>query len=725
MKNCLRFLGTFSLALSAAALQAGEIVPTLDDATAIGDYTAAGANASVANNTTGEITLAARFNPDVSQATGGPVIVIEDGGTSNGTGLYIADGQVVLAAKAKNAAGAVPDNMEDHDYTDGCAVFVLGPVNFGSENVVYASFNINNGKVYSCVNDMVKSFSFTGITGAENIDGNLTVSFLGSGDIALEPGGAGSLGGLLDYGLATTEFASLSAANATNMVLTSGYTNQRGQIFSVAAIPPQLPTEPSPADGAENIDPEAVTQLSFTPGKDPANLENSNPDITGYYITVYDTADGEPNYAAPLLLDTMVAAGSVPVTVDYTPSLDQTVCWQVEEKVSNFAKGDPNNILGPIWTFTTLPAVAQINAVSPAYMSVDPGSSAIVAVADAIAVDTYQWYKTGSPDIMLEDGDDYDGVTTDTLTIKDFAAGDEGYYYCIGANDAPSSSSNQETGPGRVMLKAMTSYYPMETLTAGVTPDTVGGYDATMMVAETGTGYPVLAAGAPELDPDLYGLSFDNSNSTDNAHYYQYALAGAGAMDYDDFTVTAWVYWNGGSNWQRIIDFGNDTTQYVMICPANGTTGNARFAIGDNGEQNITADIPLPTGQWVFVTASLVGDDAALYFDGEEVASGTITHTPMDFTPALCYIGKSHWPDPYFNGVIDDMKIYNYGMDDVQVASAYIEDVPNAEVCIQSKKPSALFDMNDDCSVDVLDFQDMVFHWLDCGVYPDCLQNPN
>ena len=57
------------------------------------------------------------------------------------------------------------------------------------------------------------------------------------------------------------------------------------------------------------------------------------------------------------------------------------------------------------------------------------------------------------------------------------------------------------------------------------------------------------------------------------------------------FTFAAWVYWNGGANWQRIFDFGAVSTtqggtpsQYMFLTPSSGS-GTLRFAIANGGTE--------------------------------------------------------------------------------------------------------------------------------------------
>ncbi len=228
------------LLMAAVSASAGVIVPGLDDGTALGQYNAArnGVLNEVADITTGEMTLAARFNPDVSQATAGPVIVIENGGTSNGTGLYLVNGNLVFCSKANNGRYALPTSLSDLDFTsdaNGKAIAVdLGAVNFGAENNVYVSMDLNNGLLFSSINGVTVSYVITGTSGTENLDGNRTVSFLGVDPIPADQ--LGWLGGLLEEGNgnnASTLYPQLFWTNAVSMIQTEGYDNQLGQVFSV------------------------------------------------------------------------------------------------------------------------------------------------------------------------------------------------------------------------------------------------------------------------------------------------------------------------------------------------------------------------------------------------------------------------------------------------------------------------------------------------------------
>jgi len=159
------------------------------------------------------------------------------------------------------------------------------------------------------------------------------------------------------------------------------------------------------------------------------------------------------------------------------------------------------------------------------------------------------------------------------------------------------------------------------------------------------------------------GQAIDLDGSSD------YVTLPAGMVNTDDITIAAWVRWDGGGDWQRIFDFGNNTTEYMFLSPRSGGD-TLRFAItsSGNGEEQILDTDPLPTGQWIHVAVMLSGNTAIMYIDGVPTVAGQILLNPSDINPVNNYIGKSQWPDPLFNGRIDDFRIYDYALSDTEIA---------------------------------------------------------
>ncbi len=136
-----------------------------------------------------------------------------------------------------------------------------------------------------------------------------------------------------------------------------------------------------------------------------------------------------------------------------------------------------------------------------------------------------------------------------------------------------------------------------------------------------------------------------------------------------EITIATWVYWNGGNNWQRIFDFGNDEAQNMFLTPKSGNN-TLRFAIKNGGAEQLIETSVLPTGVWSHVAVTLGATGARLYVNGTQVAqSTTFTIRPTDFMPVANYIGRSQYADPLLNGRVDDFSIYNYVLSPAQIAS--------------------------------------------------------
>lgn len=150
----------------------------------------------------------------------------------------------------------------------------------------------------------------------------------------------------------------------------------------------------------------------------------------------------------------------------------------------------------------------------------------------------------------------------------------------------------------------------------------------------------------------------------------------------DEVSVIAWVYWRGGNAWQRIFDFGQNTKQYMFLTPGAGGTNKPRFAITTGSwstEQAVNAPDAFPTDQWTQVAivirhggASAGSMTAVLYINGKPVASNpNLTLTPDDLYATSNLIGRSNWPDPLFNGMIDEFAVFARALTDAEVAKHY------------------------------------------------------
>lgn len=130
----------------------------------------------------------------------------------------------------------------------------------------------------------------------------------------------------------------------------------------------------------------------------------------------------------------------------------------------------------------------------------------------------------------------------------------------------------------------------------------------------------------------------------------------------DVLTFMAWVKWNGGAAWQRILDFGTSTNRYLVITPT-GATGKLRCNITINGipgEQILDAPGPLPVGVWTHVAVVLDGARGVIYTNGIAVATNSAMNlVPADLHATNLWFGRSQFPDPYFSGQLSSVRLFS------------------------------------------------------------------
>lgn len=129
-----------------------------------------------------------------------------------------------------------------------------------------------------------------------------------------------------------------------------------------------------------------------------------------------------------------------------------------------------------------------------------------------------------------------------------------------------------------------------------------------------------------------------------------------------EITIATWVYWNGGNIWQRIFDFGNGEPANMFLTPRSNTD-ELRFAIKNGGDEQRLNTSVLPTNQWVHVAVTLSAEKGSLYVNGNLADESTnISISANNIKPVLNFIGRSQYPDPLFNGRVDDFMIYNFAL---------------------------------------------------------------
>ena len=169
---------------------------------------------------------------------------------------------------------------------------------------------------------------------------------------------------------------------------------------------------------------------------------------------------------------------------------------------------------------------------------------------------------------------------------------------------------------------------------------------------ENGQYYGLLKNGAATIPDPTYGHVL-NLNGTN-----QYAWLPPGVAY--GRTFVAVVNWHGGPAWQRIFDFGFDTTRTVLMTPSSDANV-LRCDINPGGNlQTIQWTHPLPSNVWTHVALTLDGSRGVLYVNGAAVATNTgMNQLPLNVQPQTNHLGRSKFSaDPYFNGEFAAFRAY-------------------------------------------------------------------
>jgi len=239
------------------------------------------------------------------------------------------------------------------------------------------------------------------------------------------------------------------------------------------------------------------------------------------------------------------------------------------------------------------------------------------------------------------------------------------------------SSTTPTGGTGGSLLTGLVAYYKCDSATGTTLPDSSGNGNNGTLVSSGATGYTFSAG--------MVG----NALTLSGAGQGYVSIPPTVFANATDITIATWVYVTTSQNWQNVLDVGinarlaNNTstgTIYMNLVPKNGGT-NLAFAITSNGfnnEQTLTTTA-LPTGAWKHVAVVLTTGRAILYVNGAQVVASTaVTLRPADLGAIdYAFIGKSQFSaDPYFDGSIDEIRVYRRALSAAEVAALTVYSGP-------------------------------------------------
>ncbi|RYC14845.1 LamG-like jellyroll fold domain-containing protein [Nocardioides zhouii] len=153
-----------------------------------------------------------------------------------------------------------------------------------------------------------------------------------------------------------------------------------------------------------------------------------------------------------------------------------------------------------------------------------------------------------------------------------------------------------------------------------------------------------------------------------------------------DFTTAFWVRPDAKANWIGLFHIGDGLEgagsffqiQMQTDAAPGGTGLAATFKKKGSSLQERVYATPtrdIVANQWNHVAFTRTGSTGTLYLNGAKIAQRTdLTITMADVGPtANNWLGRNGFPDPSYNGLVDDVRVYTSTLTDADIAAMYDE----------------------------------------------------
>jgi len=270
-------------------------------------------------------------------------------------------------------------------------------------------------------------------------------------------------------------------------------------------------------------------------------------------------------------------------------------------------------------------------------------------------------------------------ISGTTLTINPNADFPGGVYNAIAVSGFKDISGNtmisySESGYN-FSVNGMIAYYPFD----GTADDMSGkGNNMTLTTIYSGANPPELTFDRRGCQNSAYSISMGSS-----CYYMNTNITSVPSS----FTISVWVYSSVDSMdrtiFSKFLDDFSAEDKRAEMCLKKEMSGNLKFFMGNgadlgldiNGNNGENGD--LSNDKWHNVVITFDGTTGNMYIDGAPSGSGSFSGTRQNTTTPL-YFGYYRVSSDYYywNGKLDDIRIYNYALSETEVASVYNSEKP-------------------------------------------------
>ncbi|MCK4999018.1 MAG: hypothetical protein KAS23_05770 [Anaerohalosphaera sp.] len=450
----------------------------------------------------------------------------------------------------------------------------------------------------------------------------------------------------------------------------------------------QLPTA-AVLDGPANNEPRAEIDSELKWNAPPIG-------VVDHYVLYH--RQGDPNFSDAGT--TVVDPATSPYTGLGTMPYNTQYYWRVD-----VVDDGAETITGNAWTFTTAPEIPQIDVQPEGVVVSGDGTAEATFTLAGLNIVNYAWQKDGSP---LSDVGNISGSATATLTVSGVTLADEGLYSCVVDNG---KGDVDETTDAMLMTERLVAYWDFE----GDLTDGIGGWTGLLKDPNEFNDDP---DDSPYYTGGVIGQGFE---ITGNGFWITIPGSEEAFNFYNKgLTVNAWVKTPGRAYSTIISKRAVESDTGWML----RATGSAGFTLEGSSTGALSGGDSVIDDEWHMVTAQYDGENVKLYVDGILVDSGQNTNEIGLHADQLVIGAARANGTGFYLGVVDDIRIWSYAIDPVDIAY-YYHDITDETLCID-QVGLEMFDITGpdgepDCVVNIYDFAAFASDWLNCRLVPDCL----
>ena len=141
-------------------------------------------------------------------------------------------------------------------------------------------------------------------------------------------------------------------------------------------------------------------------------------------------------------------------------------------------------------------------------------------------------------------------------------------------------------------------------------------------------------------------------------------------------TLTAWVNPAAFTGWETVVlkEHGATALAYALYAQDGGSlqggfdaaAGTVRAGPADHAVRSTS---PLPLNAWTHLATTYDGAFQRIYINGALAASRAQSGSIAVSNGALRVGGNTSWADEFFEGAIDEVRVYNRALTDAEIAA--------------------------------------------------------